>query len=261
MHWIIQNNIFKESAWDEFVATLNRFGIPYSEHKVVPFVGELHPDPEISGNVICMGSYSMRHIAKKKGWYPGVFDLQEFNFMQQREKWGEHMLNCTSVVVPFKDARWQPGEERFLRPIDDSKYFSGGLYEYDEFAEWQKNVCILKLDYGNSLTPETLIQVEKPRKIYTEYRCWVVKGRIVTMSLYKRGSQVVYENWDGRDDGIQAYAQDRVNEWQPAEAFVIDVCETPDGFKIVEINTINSCGFYAANIPVLVDALQEGFSK
>jgi hypothetical protein len=44
--------------------------------------------------------------------------------------------------------------------------------------------------------------------------------------------------------------------WQPLEAFVLDVCETQHGFRIVEINTINSAGFYAADIQNIVMALE-----
>jgi hypothetical protein len=44
--------------------------------------------------------------------------------------------------------------------------------------------------------------------------------------------------------------------WNPHRAFVIDVCDTPDGIKIVEINTINAAGFYAGNVTELVMALE-----
>lgn len=64
MHWILQNNIFNEDAYTVLEETLQRFGVPYSVHKVVPFVGDLLPEPELTtNNVICMGSYSMRHWA------------------------------------------------------------------------------------------------------------------------------------------------------------------------------------------------------
>ena len=43
MHWILQTNLFKEDEWDQMVATLERFGLPYSVHKVIPFIGELVP--------------------------------------------------------------------------------------------------------------------------------------------------------------------------------------------------------------------------
>lgn len=266
LHWVLSGNIFNEAAWEELLITLQRFDIPFSEHKVVPFVGELLPDPPADlngGNVIVIGPYSMRHIAKKKGWKPGSFDLEPYDFRQQLEKWGEHMLNHDSQVVAFKDAHWTDNEPRFIRPINDSKNFSGKMFEWDEFRDWQRNVVDLNLDYGNSLTSDTLIQLARPKKIFAEYRCWVVKGKIVTISRYKFGWTVAYDNMDGGSIGdlVREYAQARVDEWQPLDAFVIDVCDTPDGFKIVEINTINSCGFYACDMQKLVMAIQENFSE
>jgi hypothetical protein len=274
MHWILQNNIFKEQAFENLLAVLRRFDIPHSEHKVVPFIGNLLPvgeviddvenyeNPmfkELAGPVICMGSYSMRHSAKKYDWTPGVYDLMEVgDFDNCFKHWGNLMLNADSVVMSFRDAQWSGGE-RFIRPTNDSKYFAGKLIDAGEFKEWQTNVCVLGLDYGNSLTPETLIQIAKPKEIYTEYRCWVVSRELITMSLYKRGNRVVYENMDGLlGDRARNFAWSIIKDvWVPHDAFCLDVCETSEGWKIVEVNTINSSGFYAADLQKLVMALEE----
>lgn len=37
---------------------------------------------------------------------------------------------------------------------------------------------------------------------------------------------------------------------------MLDVCETDEGMKIVEINTINAAGFYAANVTDLVLSIE-----
>ena len=269
MHWILQENSFRESEWDNLVSTLERFGIPYSAHKVVPFIGELVPEPRPQHpHVICFGSYSMRHAAKKFGWTPGVFDLYDENFLMQKRHWGEMMLNYDSQVVPFKHA-WLD-EPKFVRPIDDSKYFAGAVFDPKDFNEWVHKVVDLKEDYGNSLTGETLIQICEPKKIYAEYRFWIVDGQVITSSLYKRGQQVVYSNVVDRHvydfvervlntkNGVEDIRLSmRASGWMPARAFVLDVCETPDGMKVVEINTINSAGFYAANVTDLVLAIDQ----
>lgn len=267
MHWVLQENMFRENEWDNLVSTLERFEIPYSVHKVIPFIGEIIPVVEPKHeHVVCFGSYSLRHSAKKFGWTPGIFDLFDQNFMLQKYHWGELMLNSDSQVVPFKHARLD--EPSFVRPIDDSKYFAGAVFDPEEFNEWVHKVTVLGEDYGNSLTGETLVQICSPKKIYAEYRFWVVDGEIITSSLYKRGSRVVY------DSHVDEHVHDFVEEvlcikqqtnmlenlkplqgWLPARAFVIDVCETPDGMKIVEINTINSAGFYAGNVTNLVLAI------
>ena len=260
MHWVLQENIFREEAYDALIDVLRRFEIPFSEHKVIPFVGELMPEPDLSGEsaVICIGSYSMRHSARKFGWTPGVFDIEDQDFRVQLERWGTHMLNHDSMVVPFKDAVWPAGEDRFVRPIHDSKVFAGKMFDWEDFNRWQYKVCALEEDYGDSLTANTIVQVADPKKIYAEYRCWVVGGKIVTMSRYKLGDKVHYTNMDdliGED--ARNFAYEMIKIWSPHEAYCLDVCSTPDGWKIVEINTLNSCGFYAANLTSLVLSLED----
>lgn len=265
MHWILQENLFKESEWETLTATLARFNLPYSVHKVIPFIGELTPPAEpTQPKVICFGSYSMRHSAKAFNWTPGVYDLEPCNFTVQLEHWGDLMLNADSVVAPFHAVNIT--EPTFMRPIDDSKYFAGKVFDVDEFYEWKRNVCVLEHDYGNSMTKDTLIQACAPKVIYAEYRFWIVDAKIVTCSLYKRGSRVTYSS--EVDEAVKRFAHQvvrhgditlamRTSAWQPHRAYVLDVCETPDGFKIVEINTLNSAGFYACDVQKLVVALEE----
>lgn len=261
MFWILQENIFKESAYDDLIEVLRRFEIPYSEHKVVPFIGELVPEPEtelFEDSVICMGSYSMRHAAQKHKWSPGVFDIEDQDFRVQLDHWGDHMLNVDSMIAPFKDVTWPVDEQRFVRPVHDSKVFAGKIFDWKDFNEWQHKVCVLEEDFGDSLSANTIVQVAVPKKIYTEYRCWVVLDKIVTMSQYKIGDRVLYTNMDGPiGDEARKFAYEMIDIWSPHEAYCLDVCLTPDGWKIVEINTLNSCGFYAANLTSLVMALED----
>ena len=56
-------------------------------------------------------------------------------------------------------------------------------------------------------------------------------------------------------DGI-LFAEEMANIYQVAEAFVMDICLTTEGWKIVEINCVNSAGFYQADVEKLVMALE-----
>lgn len=252
MHWLLQKNLFKEVEWDNLVATLERFQIPYSVHKVIPIIGELIPPAEPKHDkVICFGAYSMRHAAKANGWSPGVYDLFDQDFRVQLAHWRDHMLNADSTICMFKNVKID--EMTFIRPIDDSKYFAGTVFDPDEFHEWQHRICTLCEDYGNSLTGETLVQVCSPKKIYAEYRYWIIDRKVATRCRYKLGDRVIYSpQVDIRIDDFV----DSINHWHPHDAYVLDVCETPDGFKIVEINSINSAGFYAANVTEIVMKLE-----
>lgn len=290
MHWVLQENLFKETEWENLVGCLDRFNIPYSIHKVIPFVGELVPPVEPKDKkVICFGSYSMRRSAVKNNWQPGVYDLEPINFKVQLEHWGDLMLNADSVISRFEDAKFPispygicsahakknaecsicavelPELNAFIRPIEDSKVFAGRVFDYQEFTDWQRKVCVLEEDFGDSLTKDTLVQVCCPKKIYAEYRFWVVDGKLVTASLYKRGDRVIYS--PNVDQHVWDFAQSVIKHgditcsmgnsaWQPHRAWVLDVCETDEGMKIVEINTINASGFYAGNVTDIVMALE-----
>ena len=142
----------------------------------------------------------------------------------------------------------------FIRPVDDTKVFSGRVFEPAEFRDWQGKVQSLGDDNNGPLSSSTLVQVVPPRPIYQEVRYWIVDGTIVTRSIYKTGESVRY---DSRvDERFDAFAREVVDIWQPLAAFVLDICDTPDGLRIVEINTINSAGFYAADIQSIVLALE-----
>lgn len=244
MHWALQTGFLSEEGWSALIDTLQRFGIPHSIHDVVPKVGDLVPPLSLPHrNVICVGSYSMRHVAAKNGWTPGVFDLFEQDFVQQREHWGEHMLNARSSVAMLKNATFPTGR-MFVRPTTDSKYFSGRVFTASEFEAWKRAVCDAHDQAKPGPRPDTLVQLSPPVSIFAEYRFWIVKGEIITQSVYKRGDQVFYSG--EVDPRLAIFVQQRIEEWEPHDAFVIDVCDTEAGIKIVEINTLNSSGFYAA---------------
>lgn len=254
MHWILQENTFKEAAYDVLLETLDRYQLPYTVHKVIPFVGDVEPVPVVSGPAIAFGSYSMRHASAKYGWSPGVIDLEPYDFRVQRANWGKHMLNHDSTVVKFTDVKL--AEPSFVRPISDSKAFTGRTFSPEEMAEWIHKVVDLGHDYGDDVKNQ-LVQVSTVKRILSETRYWVVDGRIVTSSTYKEGTRVVYK--PSLDSTLEIFARARVREWEPVRAFVLDVADTPDGAKVVEINTLNSSGFYAANLGLLVEALETAF--
>lgn len=253
MHWVVQGDgVFDQHEWDAITQTFDRFDLPYSVHTVVPFVGGLQPDIEVpDGRAICLGSYAMRHAAARKGWTPGVYDLAEFDFTRQLQAWGTHLLNAGSAILPFGRVKLE--SERFVRPVDDTKSFTGRVFQPPEFAQWQRDVEALGPSYDGPLTLATLVQVTTPRTILQEVRYWVVGGRLVSRSTYKLGSQVRYES--RVDERFDLFAMEMVALWQPLPAFVLDVCDTPEGLRIVEINTLNSAGFYAADIQQIILAL------
>lgn len=255
-HWVLQNNLYSEEGWEALVGALERLGFPYSVHKCVPFEGTLEPEPPpINAPVIVMGSYSMARHAAKHGWKPGAW-LDNLDFRAQRERWGDLLLNadakCTTIGA-FLGPIVQPC---FVRPVHDTKGFTGRVFDDPSWQEFRDGVLSVVNDFLKPIvTPQDVIMVCSVKEIWSETRTWIVDGRLVTASGYKIGTIKRYTPPDQVDDRITAFAQACADRWCPNAAFVLDVADTPQGLKIVEINNLNAAGFYRADMQKLVVAL------
>jgi hypothetical protein len=250
MQWIIQSNIFREDAYDDLLDTFKSANIPFIELRVIPFSHELDPVPQVENPIAVYGSTTLVRIAKKYGWGPGVFWDEELNFQTWLPHWGEHLLNYDAEVVRFEDIKFTG--KKFIRPVDDLKLFAGMVVDSDNFTEWQDKVVMY--DDG-MVTKNTLCVVSDTKTIVREYRFFVVDGKVVTGSQYKLGNRLYFKTLD--PSWFEwVYVQRKVDQWQPDRGFVIDIAELSDkSFKIIEVNNLNSSGFYACDVSKIIQAV------
>ena len=257
MQWILQD--FEDTR--QIAQALEKMGCAYSWHKVVPFVGTLEPEPVVANPeaVVMFGSYSLWRFAEKRGYTPGVFLVRPF---VDETPWKPFLLNGPGAtflrVADIPDGLPDDGREWFCRPVSDGKEQAGGVHTSGAIRERARKVLALPPEDipNGSLRPDTLMIFSKPTRIFKEWRCWVVDDKIITYSLYKEGARVVYR--PEIDADALSFAQDMVKA-NPgyARAYILDVCKTPDGLRLLETNCINAAGFYAANIPKLVQAIND----
>lgn len=255
MQWLLQE--FEDTK--KLAGALDQLKIAYSWHKVVPFTGELIPEPIVAdpASVVMFGSYSLWRNAEANGYWPGIFKLRPF---VHETVWHPYFLNgADALFLTLRDIPEllaDDGREWFLRPVDDSKEEPGNVKSTGEIIRMAGRVLALDEDEipQGSLRHDTLLMLTRPVRIMHEWRVWVVGGRIVTYSLYKEGSRVFYRpTIDG--DALE-FAQ-RMVDINPgySPAYVIDVCRTEEGLKLLETNCLNSAGFYAADLVRLATAI------
>lgn len=61
------------------------------------------------------------------------------------------------------------------------------------------------------------------------------------------------------DDGARTFALSMIKLWQPNVAFVLDIAETENGYKIVEVNGYTTSGFYQCDVGAIAEALVNRF--
>ncbi len=252
MHWVVQDNLWHDQEYGNLLDALSRFDIPHDIVKIVPFSHELIPDVNPTGLVIAYGGTLLAQIAAKKKWIPGSFLNENHDFRRWRVKYGRHLLNSDAEVSSFGGVTpfWQ---EFFIRPCADSKSFNGMVTTWDDFKIWQKKVVDLKETY-TTLNAKTMVCYGEIKEIWTESRFFVVDGKIATYSQYKRGSRIIPVSTV--DEAAISFVQQMIDIWCPARGFVIDVALTPDGYRVIEINCLNSAGLYAINAQKLVEAIE-----
>ncbi len=254
MYWIIEDNLFKEPFYDKLLPFLDRLDIPYETNRVIPFGGGFLREPEPTReNIIVMGSYSMTVEAINRGWIPGAFTNENYDYPIWSKEWGDKCLNYPATVSKFGEVAKQD-DLFFIRPCLDDKQFTGQIMDWEEFAEWQKKVIDLRETY-TTLDYDTEVLVSEPKKIEAEYRFIVVDKKVVTGSLYKQGQTVLYQECN--DPEVYEYAQSIVDIWVPSRGFALDLCVHAGEFYVLEMGNMNAAGLYDCDVQKIVMALED----
>ena len=249
MHWIIQSNLVGAEDVARLRDALLRLNTPFDMVKLIPIVRQLEHVPVVEGPVFVYGSTFVHRSAYGHGWSPGYVGGMH-DYEEVLKHYGTEMLNSDVQYIPLKDLK--SSSPVFIRPRDDGKLFTGLLVDADGLDELRAQVL------GHAGTENVLdevVVVSSPKKIFAEHRCLVVDGKVVTASTYRRGGKLLY---DGRvDEAILNYAQSQIDIWNPDLGCAIDIAETPDGLKIIEINALSSSGLYACDLIKFVSAVNQ----
>lgn len=149
------------------------------------------------------------------------------------------------------------------------KTFSGAVMDGGELEKWKRQVLGVSSGYS-TLTMGTPAMHAGPKDIELEARFFVVDNVVVTGSSYRTlGRQIMYDRVDADNPlfgPLLDFARKMVlvdcsrTELTPAEpiaqAYVLDVAQAGGEPKVVEVNTINSAGFYASDMGAVVRALE-----
>jgi len=250
MHYIIQDNIYRESNFNNLLHALDRLELSYETISILPFIDEY----EFKTNredVFIFGAVKFANIARNKNWKPGTLFGNNHDYQIYSKYYKENLLNYDSKIFKIGEPTSFEGS-MFLRPCQDNKIFNGGVFYCDDWDFTQQNL----IESGIDLNIE--VQIAPIKKVFREVRLFVVGGKVVTGSQYTFGNRFLTSEYIG-DDIIQ-FANEMIEIYQVADCFVMDIAETDNGLKIVEINCINCSGFYDSDVMKLLIALEDYYN-
>lgn len=253
MLFVIEKNMFYANDQMHFIDALKKLEKKYLLVDYIPFVHTIEPLPKVNVDVIAFGSTNMIKSMMKnsiqKNW---VYTSNEFSNQLLINRWKEHMLN-QGYVTTLENVSFE--DRMFIRPILDLKDFAGQIVNSIHLNEWKKSVKEYSEFNGeNTVTDNTLVIVSVPQEIIAEYRMFVVDNKIVAWSQYRKDGQLIYTN--NVPNSVLEFATQRIyNQNDFPRGYVIDIADTPAGYKIIELNCLNSAGLYDCNVENIILAL------
>ncbi|MGB1295727.1 MAG: ATP-grasp domain-containing protein [Flavobacteriales bacterium] len=257
MHYLIQTNIYTDPQHKLTIDVLRDLG--YSFETI--YLDAQAKDFEIESDrndVFVYGSVKLARLAKEnKNWTPGSFYGGNHKYENHAKYYGKNMIN--SPIELFKLGErisWGTDEGKFIKPYKNAKLFTGKVFSKLKWEDFSKQ--LLTSNQTEIINASTLVQVSKPKKIIKEARLWIIGNEIIASVYYKFHGDQPFESMVSQD-GIE-FAKEMLNLCAVAPAFVMDIGFTTEGWKIIEVNCINSAGFYHLDSTPVFRALEQYFT-
>lgn len=242
--WLLQPVKVEQDKMDNLMSLLTQGGIPFDI--VYPLDGKiLNPDKseyEFQDNLdyfVC-GSYPLaRYVHKIKP--KAVFSLENLNIEKQWDIFGkENFVNEDAQTIHTANIDWNQQEEYFVRPLEDTKSFNGGIYN------------------KNTLTFEGIVIIAPLKEITKEYRFFIVGNQIITASQYKMNGSLFESNII--DEDVKNFVENIKNKFD-FPGYVIDIGVSNNKPKIMELNCLNASGFYSINLYKLILGIEDYYEN
>lgn len=259
MYFLLQSNIKGDTDCEKVIEILDELGLGYETIELDSSIEAIVVKTDRK-DIFVFGSVKLARLTKSNThWYPGSFYGGNHLFEVYSAYYKDNLLNYKTKVFKFEDIlEWAENEQKFIKPYKDAKIFTGKVFTK---TKWQDFVADSLLNPKTPLlTKDSLIQVSIPQEIIKEARLWIVGKLVVASVYYKFHKDITFES-EVSSDGL-VFAKKMIDIFNVAEGFVMDICLTPNGWKIVEINCINSAGFYPnLNVRSLINALNIYFTE
>jgi len=272
--WILQEDIFDEDI-SRLQKSILDYGATYDMIKYMPFdysvcTLDMNGNAYLSEDKWSFPYGSLNWVIRLETTigphsYFNWLDLDKYKCSYYYPRMQAVLLNWMSVFVPYgrlKCADYQRlltidavGDKGavFLRPDDGFKSFTGQVVR-----DWDRDLQVLD---NLNLSPEMMCVASCPHKLYKEYRCIIghdyphydTPKRLITASCYKDDGVITEYNADDNDK-LSRYVQEVLDKttYDPAPFWVLDVCESRNGMRVVEVNNINCSGFYQCDTDKIV---------
>lgn len=245
---------------EEIAMICKELGINFYPITIVPFehtIVEFETVKDLQGYTVAYGSNVMELVSKKENWQPGIFkvahDEKSVEAIFRTDYINHDMIVCNTdnYLDAIRESGLYDTEFYFMKP-NDYKYFPGTIVDKKMMP------FVIESEGRRYGTPDVYDLCISPVKyIKAEWRFFVVQGEIVDGSKY-HAEEFRLDVQPGFKKEAGEFASKMVSKYDSEGTFVIDIAEMQNGeYKVVEINVLNSSGFYKIDKKKLLKALKK----
>jgi hypothetical protein len=257
--WIIEANV-DGLPTEPLAAEIARRGM---ECRVVKWIPSPYPKDLVGAEdvprdacVVFRGTLTlMRHLEATRRWRPAAWcEFDRLACSTYYAHFGPFLLNREYALLPYAEAvrlvdslfaRYGREGRIFVRPDSVDKSFTGMVVDASEFDDRFR---------PTSFDPTMPVLVARSKPLGSEWRLIVAHGEVIAGSRYRDGtSRAVSPDFPGEViDFVRNVLQ--AVPWRPAPIFIVDVCESEEGLRMLELNSFGCSGHYQADAAVVVEA-------
>ena len=241
--WVLERDVFPDQ--DDALAQ----AIITSGAEIVDWRDDWWLDgrwPRLEGAVMFHGSLSNAdRVARELPWKPGAFcSTDQFACTAWWPQVPELLVSSRHVpsTVGELAAHGAPadfGERVFVRPDSALKPFSGRVLARDQ-------ITLAALDHGFYYEDIDLpVMVTPAIDIDSEWRFVAAGGRVVAGSSYAADGRTAGASLNSDHEAWQHATRILSQLTSPDPLFVLDICHTPDGLRLVELNPFSGADLYS----------------
>lgn len=258
--WILEPNVFGKK-FVEFENAIKNAG-----HNIIYWCEEYSnpvnvPDTLrwLQGPAVFYGSLGVaEHINSNWFFIPGTFGaLDKFNCEVYYPKVLSWRFDCDYIFSTVGDicrstdclAELSRPKEVFIRPTSPLKQFSGRIIDTN-------NITLQALDYGYYYDNLDLkILIAPVQKIFCEWRIVVIDHKVITGCSYSADTRE--SNYNKIINEVLEFAQKIAIDIKFSSAYILDICESEDGLKLLELNPFSGSDLYDCDYTLIVKAIGE----
>lgn len=259
--WIIEEPKFlDEHSSQRMFYAIQELGMDVIMEKYRPFTGNEYGSFPTDRPVIHYGSINfIKDFQRKKP--PNIFPFCWCNFEELRCRnyynyFGKYLIQQKYGFYPFLELNrlknwlyevYGKNGKIFIRPDSNDKAFDGEVITNERFDCW--------FELTNSPPLTSLTVVSEYVKIEKEWRFFIVNNKVITGSQYKDSNCLECDA--NYPEEAAKFAEEASVSWEASPIYCMDIALTEDGYKVIEIGSMNCAGIYKSDARKIVEAVSE----